>query len=97
DRERLDSLVEEAGALTHIGDKRTADALYLKALQYPFYLASDPVIEKELRELYIRAGRGIIDLRRHNLSLLKELVFVPSTNADLQPYLQAAIKEASGP
>jgi hypothetical protein len=66
----------------------------LQVLGFPWYQVDDPSIVIQLKQVYISAGYGIIELRRGNLKKLKSLYFVPSTHYALQPLLDEAIKEA---
>jgi tetratricopeptide (TPR) repeat protein len=94
---RLESCLATEGDTARItGDAATAEAAYLRALSYNFATVSDANAQMTLRDLYIQAGSGIIELRRHNLAKLRELFFIPSTMNVLGPQLDAAIAEAGG-
>ena len=91
---RLGNSVELAGLYSITGTKDKADELYSDVLKFPWYLIKDQEKMKDFRELYMRAGSGIIGVRRGDLQKLKALYFVPATKPRLQPELDAAIKEA---
>jgi tetratricopeptide (TPR) repeat protein len=94
ERIRLGNSVELASLYSVTGSEDKADALYSDVLKFPWYLMKDREAMKDFRELYIRAGSGIIGVRRGDLQKLKALYFVPATQPRLQPELDAAIKEA---
>ena len=96
DRERINSLVQEADELYLSGKPQQAEPLYLEALSYEWYKVADSESQHLLKDLYLQAGRGLILCRRGNLVALKEIYFVPSTRDELGPDLQQAIKEAEG-
>lgn len=93
DQSRMTSLVENGETLYDSGLPRQAETVFLEALSYDWYKVEDSETQQNLKSLYIRAGRGLIDCRRHNLAALKEIYFVPATNDVLQPYLDKAIKD----
>jgi hypothetical protein len=86
--------VRLANLLVASGSKDKAEDLFLQVLGFPWYQVDDPSIVIQLKQVYISAGYGIIELRRGNLKKLKSLYFVPSTHYALQPLLDEAIKEA---
>ncbi len=84
-----------AGDAAHLsGDTAAAEAAYLQALSYDWYLIADAEPQHAACDVYVAAGRGLITVRRHNLAKLKDIHFVPSTMAELGPMLADAIKEA---
>jgi tetratricopeptide (TPR) repeat protein len=105
DPARLEADIERMGILVDLGQsllstKRLSDAeqYFLQALSYSFYtVVNYPDEMQKLRDLYIRAGRGLIETRRHNLSALQQIVFVPSTMNELGPLLEKAVQEAKYP
>lgn len=86
--------VRLANLLVAAGSKDKAEDLFLQVLGFPWYQVKDPSVVSQLKDVYISAGYGIIELRRGNLKKLKSLYFVPSTLDALQPLLDEAIKEA---
>lgn len=67
----------------------------MEILSYPWYDVTLPAeAYHRLFDLYLDAGRRVIELRRHNLTALKYTNFWPAANAELQPMLQREIKEA---
>lgn len=95
DQQRLESIVELADAFYATGKNIKAEPLYLEALSYPWWNieGNEPALQA-MRELYIRAGKNLINIRSSNLEALKDIFFVPATQDELGPYLQSKIEEA---
>ena len=90
------SLVSLGQALSSIGKKKEAESYFLQALSYPWYTITKDADElQRFRDVYVQAGRGLIDVRRNNLQELKSIVFVPASMNDLGPALDEAIRTAS--
>lgn len=96
DQSRMNSLVEEGETLYVSGAKEQAQVFFLEALSYDWYKVEDPEALQTLKDLYVRAGRGLIDCRRQNLKALQEIVFVPAASDELGAYLAKAIQDAGG-
>lgn len=95
DVQRISTTVELATILYSLGEKKRAEALYLEALSYDWFkVQNSPSAFQRLRELYLQAGRGLIEARRDNLNALKEITFWPSTMENLGPVLRQAIEQA---
>jgi len=95
DKERIGVVVSLADSLFSLGDRDKAEELYLSALTYPWHLIEEnPEALQALRSLYIRAGHGLINTRRHDLGALRDTHFVPATEEELGPVLEQAILEA---
>lgn len=93
---RIDAIVQMADMSYLNGDKGKAEGLYLKALSYDWYKVDDAKRQQELALLYVAAGRGLIECRRHNLKALKNTYFIPATLQELGPLLEKAVSEALG-
>jgi len=92
---RLTTLVEAGESLLSLRRKSEAEAYFLEALSYPWYIVvGHPAEMQALRDQYISAGRGLIETRRGNLEALRQIFFVPATSQVLGPVLQKAIEEA---
>jgi tetratricopeptide (TPR) repeat protein len=95
DQLRIGCLTELADSLFAAGKKMEAEKLYLEVLSYPWFnVVDNPEALQNLRGLYVRAGRGLIECRRKNYAALKEIYFVPATREELAPFLDRAIAEA---
>jgi len=95
DQERLRFLLKLGDDLISVKQHKQAEDAYLQVLSYPWYTVSSyPNEMQALRDLYVRAGYGLIGARRGNLAALKQIVFVPATLKELGPVLEQAIREA---
>lgn len=99
DAQRIESMTEMADAYFLAEERKLAETLYLDVLSFPWYQVTDAEAQQFFRNLYIRAGRGLIDTRRGNLAALKQIFFVPAAQEELGPYLAMAIRQvqAGGP
>lgn len=95
DTARNRNLVELGDAYYALGRKAEAETAYLEVLSYPWYnFPNRSEATTSLRDLYIRAGYGLINARRENVAALKEIFFTPAVEEELGPVLQQAISEA---
>lgn len=93
---KMEALVQIAGIYYAKRDKVKAEDWYLKALSLDWPTIEDAHIKQKIFGLYLEAGRGLIQCRRHNLKALKNTFFFPAAMEDLGPVLNAAILEAGG-
>ena len=97
DKKRIANLVSYGELLLYENKVSDAETIFLEALSYPWYLIEDDAMSLvELQNLYIRAGFGLIDCRRGNLTDLENIAFVPAAMKELGPALDEAKKEAAG-
>jgi hypothetical protein len=95
DREHVTVLVNLGQSLLSSGKKSDAEQYFLLALSYPWYtVLNHPEELQQLRDLYVQAGRGLIEVRRGNAAALRSIVFVPASMNELGPVLEKAIQEA---
>lgn len=94
DVERVSTLVAAADVAAKMQDLPKADDYYLQAYSYPWYTVRSGEHFRSLIRLSIQAGLGLIEVRKGNLKLLKEIYVVPALNKRLMLPLQKAIKEA---
>ncbi len=93
--QRMKSLVSAADALYALHKIQQSESLYLTVLSDDNYpVVEDPKLATSLEELYISAGKGLINVRGGNLTALHRTFFFPSSLDELQPYLNAAIADA---
>ena len=93
---RIESIVDTADLLSAKGDQENAEKFYLLALSYDWTGTQDAEAYQRGKDLYLRAGRGLIDVRRNRLSALKDTYFISTALKELGPDLQKAIKLAGG-
>jgi hypothetical protein len=91
---RVQCAVMAGSSWARTGRVKKADEAYRAVLSYPWYMVRDPRKQTEFKDRYLEAGRAIIELHRHDLAVLKELYFFPSTMGELGPLLQQALAEA---
>jgi hypothetical protein len=96
DGKRIYSMMTLGHLLLLQGNMPGAETLFLDVLSYPWYLVNEAELQSLLREYYLKAGQGLIQCRRGDLAALKEIFFVPATQAELLPLLRRAIEEAGG-
>ena len=75
-------------------NKEKAEPIFLDVMSYSWTLVPDPQTFRDLRELYIEAGRGLIQCRAGRLKDLRNTYFVPATDQELRPFLEKAIQDA---
>lgn len=89
------SLLLNAEVTLSTGDKAKAEKMYAEVLSYNWLaLYNYPEALQYFRDIYIRAGKGIIQTRRNDLASLKGTFFYPSVMGELGRYKEGAIKEA---
>ena len=91
---RIEAIVCLAEDRYAMGDKQRAEAGFLNALGFDWTQVSDPVALHALKDLYVRAGLGLIQCRRGNLAALRDTYFLGAASRELGPALKAAIDEA---
>jgi tetratricopeptide (TPR) repeat protein len=96
DQQRIKSIVDVADTLYLAGDKDKAEAFYLEALSYDWTKVQDAEVRQRLYDLYLTAGRGLIEVRKGNLKALKEIFFISAAKGELGSELQKAIRQAGG-
>jgi len=60
-------------------DLKSAEEYFRQTLSYPFYIEPDRGLMKQLRDLYIVAGKGMLKVRRNDLTALENTFFIPAT------------------
>jgi hypothetical protein len=90
DVNRIRALNSRAEICARLGDAESAKADFNAVLSYEWYKVTDPAAFQELRDQYIRAGSGLIELDRNDLKALNEIFFVPSAMRELKPELDLA-------
>ena len=73
-----------------------ADARFLEVMSYPWYQVRDADALQELRDNYVRAVRGLIDVRRNDNKALEQIYVIPAVNGEVLPLIANAIKAAGG-
>lgn len=94
DEQRVSVAISIAGIAFSSGDKIKAEKFYIEALRYDWTKIREPEAFQRLRNLYIQAGRGLIQVRRGDLGALKNTSFYTSAMRELGPELKQAIREA---
>ena len=95
DQVRLDVLQNRGWWLLGLHRKVDAEQAFLEVLSFPWtQVTCQAEVRERLRSAYISAGRGIIECRRNDATGLANLFFIPATNEELLPLLNAAKKEA---
>jgi len=95
DLQRQRILVGLGQSLLSQKKNKEADAIFLRAMAYPWYTVQNPEDMQQLRDQYLQAARGLISSRRGNATALREIVLVPATEKELRPLLDRAIQEAA--
>jgi hypothetical protein len=91
---RVQNLVDLGNSLRRRGVILEADAAYVEALRYPYWIIRNPQSYPKLQSLYLEAGRGLIEVRKNRLEALKSTRFVEGAQDELNPLLEVATKEA---
>lgn len=90
----IGATLSQADALRRLLEKKPAEALYRVVLSYAFYTLEDPSHEQEFRDMYTRAGLGLIDCLRGEKQALSDLHFFPGADPRLLQALEKATKGA---
>lgn len=86
-----------AGELSHVmKNDAGADARYLEVMSYPWYATRDAEALQDLRDGYLRAVRGLIDVRRNDKTALEQIYVTPAVYGQLLPLIAKAITAAGG-
>jgi len=91
---RQENLVQYANKLYLLRDHGRAESLYMEALSYDWAKVRDKTAFDLLKDLYIQAGRGLIQCRRGRLDDLRITYFYPAVMDELGAELRNAIDEA---
>jgi len=71
-----------------------AEPFFLDVLSYPYTLVEDVDMFHQFRELYIEAGKGLIQVRKGNAEALQEIYFIPAMQSILGPIKEEALEKA---
>lgn len=74
----------------YLDQEAEAEPYFLDVLSFPFTLVEDVDYFRSFRELYIEAGKGLIDCRKNDLAALNDIFFIPAMDEELQPHLKKA-------
>jgi hypothetical protein len=80
--------VEQADAGYRNGKKNVAAELYRAALSYPYYTLEGGKYFQEFRDLYHRAGYGLLNCLRDDRQSLEAVVFIPNVDEELNKRLE---------
>ena len=94
DEWRMEAVVCLAEDRYAMGDKPRAEAGFLNALSFDWGPWSDAVALHAFIDLYVRAGRALIQCRRGNLAALRDIHFLGAASGELDPALKEAIDAA---
>ena len=72
---------------------KEAEEYFVKVLAYPWYTLDDAQIMRKLANLYVEAGKGIIECRKDNYESLRRTFFIPATQSILNPIKERALKK----
>lgn len=96
DLHRIVNLVRLGWTYHVLGDKAAADLTFLEAQSYPFYKVYDAATRQRIRDWSTSATRGLIEVRRRDISALRNIRIVPAIQPAVQEQYDQALREAMG-
>ena len=90
----VQNLVQMGYDFIYLNRNAEAEPFFLDVLSYPYTLVEDVDMFHQFRELYIEAGKGLIQVRKGNAEALQEIYFIPAMQSILGPIKEEALEKA---